>query len=157
MSKVKETVGFEGELADFFEFLRSDQRFFFESEEAVIAGYTQVKEKIESRLPQLFEVFPKAPYEVRAVEAYRAASSAGASYQSPAPDGSRPGIFYINTHNLKAQPKYLMDTLSIHEAAPGHHFQITIQQEVGLPQFRKFAGYTVFAEGWALYAESLSK
>jgi uncharacterized protein (DUF885 family) len=105
----------------------------------------------------LFEVFPKAPYEVQAVEAYRAASSAGASYQSPAPDGSRPGIFYINTHNLKAQPKYLMDTLSIHEAAPGHHFQITIQQEVGLPQFRKFAGYTVFAEGWALYAESLSK
>lgn len=158
MTKVKETVGFEDELGAFFEFLRSDQQFFFESEEAVIAGYTQVKEKIESRLPQLFAVFPKAPYEVRAVEAYRAASSAGASYQSPAPDGSRPGIFYVNTHNLKAQPKYLMETLSIHEAAPGHHFQIAIQQEVeSLPQFRKFGGYTVFAEGWALYAESLGK
>ena len=110
------------------------------------------------RVPLLFEVFPKADYEVRAVEAFRAASSAGASYQSPAPDGSRPGIFYINAYNLKAQPKYLMETLSIHEAAPGHHFQIAIQQEVeSLPDFRKFGGYTVFSEGWALYAESLGK
>lgn len=158
MTKVKETVGFEGELPAFFEFLRTDEQFFFDSEEALIAGYTQVKEKIDSKVPLLFEVFPKADYEVRAVEAFRAASSAGASYQSPAPDGSRPGIFYINAYNLKAQPKYLMETLSIHEAAPGHHFQIAIQQEVeSLPDFRKFGGYTVFAEGWALYAESLGK
>jgi uncharacterized protein (DUF885 family) len=158
MTKVKEIVGFEGELPAFFEFLRTDDQFFFESEEALIEGYTQVKEIIDSRVPLLFEVFPKADYEVRAVEAFRAASSAGASYQSPAPDGSRPGIFYINAYNLKAQPKYLMETLSIHEAAPGHHFQIAIQQEVeSLPDFRKFGGYTVFAEGWALYAESLGK
>jgi uncharacterized protein (DUF885 family) len=158
MTKVKETVGFEGDLPAFFEFLRTDEQFFFESEQALIDGYTQVKEKIDSRLPLLFDVFPKANYEVRAVEAFRAASSAGASYQSPAPDGSRPGIFYINAYNLKAQPKYLMETLSIHEAAPGHHFQIAIQQEVeSLPDFRKFGGYTVFAEGWALYAESLGK
>jgi uncharacterized protein (DUF885 family) len=158
MTKVKETVGFEGELPAFFEFLRTDDQFFFDSEEALIEGYTQVKDKIDSRVPLLFEVFPKADYEVRAVEAFRAASSAGASYQSPAPDGSRPGIFYINAYNLKAQPKYLMETLSIHEAAPGHHFQIAIQQEVeSLPDFRKFGGYTVFAEGWALYAESLGK
>jgi len=158
MTKVKETVGFEGDLPAFFEFLRTDKQFFFESEQALIDGYTQVKEKIDSRVPLLFEVFPKADYEVRAVEAFRAASSAGASYQSPAPDGSRPGIFYINAFNLKAQPKYLMETLSIHEAAPGHHFQIAIQQEVeSLPDFRKFGGYTVFAEGWALYAESLGK
>ncbi|WP_352255941.1 DUF885 family protein, partial [Pseudoalteromonas sp. 19-MNA-CIBAN-0066] len=76
----------------------------------------------------------------------------------PAPDGSRPGIFYINAYNLKAQPKFLLETLSIHEAAPGHHFQIALQQEIeGLPDFRKFGGYTVFAEGWALYAESLGK
>jgi len=158
MTKVKETVGFEGDLSAFFEFLRTDEQFFFESEQALIDGYTQVKEKIDSRIPLLFDVFPKADYEVRAVEAFRAASSAGASYQSPAPDGSRPGIFYINAYNLKAQPKYLMETLSIHEAAPGHHFQIAIQQEVeSLPDFRKFGGYTVFAEGWALYAESLGK
>jgi uncharacterized protein (DUF885 family) len=158
MTKVKETVEFAGDLPAFFEFLRTDEQFFFESEQALVDGYTQVKEKIDSRVPLLFEVFPKADYEVRAVEAFRAASSAGASYQSPAPDGSRPGIFYINAYNLKAQPKYLMETLSIHEAAPGHHFQIAIQQEVeSLPDFRKFGGYTVFAEGWALYAESLGK
>jgi uncharacterized protein (DUF885 family) len=158
MTKVKETVGFDGDLPAFFEFLRTDDQFFFDSEQALIDGYTQVKEKIDSRLSLLFDVFPKADYEVRAVEAFRAASSAGASYQSPAPDGSRPGIFYINAYNLKAQPKYLMETLSVHEAAPGHHFQIAIQQEVeSLPDFRKFGGYTVFAEGWALYAESLGK
>ena len=158
MTKVKQTVEFAGDLPAFFEFLRTDPQFFFESEQALIDGYTQVKQKIDSRVPMLFEVFPKADYEVRAVEAFRAASSAGASYQSPAPDGSRPGIFYINAFNLKAQPKYLMETLSIHEAAPGHHFQIAIQQEVeSLPDFRKFGGYTVFAEGWALYAESLGK
>jgi uncharacterized protein (DUF885 family) len=158
MTKVKETVGFAGDLPAFFEFLRTDEQFFFDSEQALIDAYTQVKEKIDSRLPLLFDVFPKADYEVRAVEAFRAASEAGASYQSPAPDGSRPGIFYINAYNLKAQPKYLMETLSIHEAAPGHHFQIAIQQEVeSLPDFRKFGGYTVFAEGWALYAESLGK
>ena len=158
MTRVKETVGFEDDLPAFFEFLRTDDQFFFDSEQALIDGYTQIKEKIDSRLPLLFDVFPKADYEVKAVEAFRAASSAGASYQSPAPDGSRPGIFYINAYNLKAQPKYLMETLSIHEAAPGHHFQIAIQQEVeSLPDFRKFGGYTVFAEGWALYAESLGK
>jgi uncharacterized protein (DUF885 family) len=158
MKKVKETVGFAGDLAAFFEFLRTDEQFFFTTEQALIEAYTQVKNKIDSKVPLLFEVFPKADYEVRAVEAFRAASSAGASYQSPAPDGSRPGIFYINAFNLKAQPKYLMETLSVHEAAPGHHFQIAIQQEVeSLPDFRKFGGYTVFAEGWALYAESLGK
>ncbi|MEP0356274.1 DUF885 domain-containing protein [Paraglaciecola sp.] len=158
MKKVKSTVGFEGDLPAFFEFLRTDDQFFFESEQELIDGYTQIKEKIDSKVPLLFEVFPKADYEVRAVQAFRAASSAGASYQSPAPDGSRPGIFYINAYNLRAQPKYLMETLSVHEAAPGHHFQIAIQQEVeSLPDFRKFGGYTVFAEGWALYAESLGK
>jgi uncharacterized protein (DUF885 family) len=158
MTKVKETVGFDGDLAAFFEFLRTDEQFYFESEQAVIDGYNDVKSRINARVGTLFEIFPKADYEVRAVEPYRAASAAGASYQSPAPDGSRPGIFFINTYNLKAQPKFLMETLSIHEAAPGHHFQIAIQQEVtGLPAFRKFGGYTVFAEGWALYAESLGK
>lgn len=158
MQQVKQQVGFDGDLAAFFEFLRSDPQFFFTSQDALIDGYSQIKAKIEQRLPALFEVFPKADYEVRPVEAFRAASSAGASYQSPAPDGSRPGIFYINSFNLQAQPKYLMETLSIHEASPGHHFQIAIQQEVtDLPKFRKFGGYTVFSEGWALYAESLGK
>ncbi|GAB2682778.1 DUF885 domain-containing protein [Aliiglaciecola sp. 3_MG-2023] len=158
MVKVKETVGFEGDLPAFFEFLRTDDQFYFDSKQGIIDGYTEVKEKINQKLPLLFEVFPKADYVVKPVEAYREASEAGASYMPPSPDGSRPGIFYINTRDLKGQPKFSLETLSIHEAAPGHHFQIAIQQEVeGLPKFRKFGGYTVFAEGWALYAESLGK
>lgn len=158
MIKVKETVGFKGDLPAFFHHLQTSDQFYFSTEQEVIGAYTDVKNKINERLPQLFEVFPKADYEVKAVEEFRAASAAGASYQPPAPDGSRPGIFYINTHNLKAQPNFILETLSIHEASPGHHFQLSIQQEVqALPKFRRFGGYTVFAEGWALYAESLGK
>jgi uncharacterized protein (DUF885 family) len=110
-------------------------------------------------LPKLFSVFPKADYELREVEPFRAQSAAGASYQQPSADGSRPGIFYVNTYNLKAQPKFGMETLSLHEASPGHHFQVTIQQELeDLPRFRRFGGdYTAFVEGWALYAEYLGK
>ena len=158
MKNVKQTVGFKGDLAEFFEFLRTDDQFYFDKEEDLVQAYTDIKTNIDARLTKLFEVFPKADYEVRPVPKFRAASAAGASYQGPAPDGSRPGIFFINTHNLKSQPKFLMETLSVHEAAPGHHFQIAIQQEVkDLPTYRKFGGYTVFAEGWALYAESLGK
>ncbi|TPH12883.1 DUF885 domain-containing protein [Litorilituus lipolyticus] len=158
MKKVKQTVGFKGNLAEFFTFLKEDEQFYFSSPEEVIAAYEGVKDKINSRVSQLFEVFPKADYQVKEVEAFRAASSAGASYQAPAPDGSRPGTFYINTFNLKAQPNFIVETLSIHEASPGHHFQASIQQEVeSLPKFRKFGNFTVYEEGWALYAESLGK
>jgi uncharacterized protein (DUF885 family) len=95
---------------------------------------------------------------VRAVEPFRAQGAAGAFYQRPSQDGTRPGIFYVNTHDLKAQPKYGMETLSLHEAAPGHHFQIAIQQELDdLPQFRRYAFNVAYVEGWALYAESLGK
>lgn len=158
MKKVKETVGFDGDIQAFFEFLRTDDQFFFETEDQLVEAYTNVKNDIDARLPKLFSVFPKADYVVKPVEAYRNKSAAAASYMPPAPDGSRPGIFYINTRDLRAQPKYSLETLSVHEAAPGHHFQIAIQQEVeNLPDFRKFNGYTVFSEGWALYAESLGK
>ena len=158
MKKVKHEVGFNGTLDEFFQHLRDSDQFYYDTPEALIAAYEDIKQKIDARVPLLFDVAPKAPYVVKAVEPYRAQSAAGASYAAPAPDGSRPGIFYINTYNLKAQPKFLLETLSIHEAAPGHHFQIALQQEIdGLPDFRKFGGYTVFAEGWALYAESLGK
>jgi uncharacterized protein (DUF885 family) len=104
-------------------------------------------------------VLPKADYEVREVEAFRAQSAAGAFYQQASADGSRPGVFYVNTYNLKAQPKFGMETLSLHEASPGHHFQVSIQQELeGVPRFRRFGGdYTAYVEGWALYAEYLGK
>jgi uncharacterized protein (DUF885 family) len=96
---------------------------------------------------------------VRAVAPFRAQSSAGGFYQPPSADGSRPGIFYVNTFNLKAQPKFGMETLSLHEASPGHHFQVSIQQELSeLPRFRRFGnGYVAYQEGWALYAESIGK
>ncbi|KAF7764643.1 hypothetical protein PCIT_b0685 [Pseudoalteromonas citrea] len=158
MMWVKEQVEFKGDLQAFFVHLRESDEFYFDSPEALISAYENVKRKIDQRVPLLFDIKPRADYVVKAVESFRAESAAGASYSSPAPDGSRPGVFYVNTHNLKAQPKFLVETLSIHEAAPGHHFQIALQQEIkGVPMFRKFGGYTVFSEGWALYAESLGK
>jgi uncharacterized protein (DUF885 family) len=158
MNAVREQVGFQGDLPAFFEFLKTDDQFYFKTPEEALQAYRDVQKKINPLLPKLFDVFPKADYEVREVEAFRAQSDAGASYQSPTPDGSRPGVFYLNTYNLRAQPNFLVETLSIHEASPGHHFQISIQQEVeSLPAFRRFGGYTAFAEGWALYAESLGK
>lgn len=159
MEQVKTRVGFEGDLPGFFRFLQDDPRFYYTRADDLIAGYRDLKKDIDARLPKFFADFPKADYEVRPVEPFRAESAAGAMYQSPSADGSRPGIFYVNTHNLKAQPKFGMETLSLHEAAPGHHFQISIQQELeSLPRFRRFGGnYVAYVEGWALYAESIGK
>jgi uncharacterized protein (DUF885 family) len=158
MLAVKEQVGFKGDLEAFFRYLEGDPRFYFTSEQQLLEAYRDAKRRIDALLPKLFSDFPKADYEVRPVEPFRAASAAGASYQAPSADGSRPGIFYINTHNLRAQPNFGIETLSLHEAAPGHHFQIAIQQELtGLPRFRRFNNYTSYAEGWALYAESLGR
>ena len=159
MEQVKTQVGFKGDLHAFFRHLQEDPQFYYTKEEDLIAGYQDVKRRIDAVLPKYFSIFPKADYEVRPVEAFRAKSAAGASYQSPSADGSRPGIFYVNTFNLKAQPKFGMETLSLHEASPGHHFQISIQQELtDIPRFRRFGGnYTAYVEGWALYAESIGK
>jgi len=158
MLAVKNQVGFKGDLDAFFRFLEEDPQFYFTNEDELLDAYRGVKRRIDALLPKLFADFPKADYEIRPVEAFRAASAAGASYQAPSPDGKRPGIFYINTHNLKAQPRFGLETLSLHEAAPGHHFQIAIQQELtDLPRIRRFNGYVSYAEGWALYAESLGK
>jgi uncharacterized protein (DUF885 family) len=158
MLAVKQQVGFSGDLPAFFTFLQNDPRFYFTSEQQLLDAYRDVKRRIDALLPKLFADFPKADYEIRPVEPFRAASAAGGSYQAPSADGKRPGIFYINTHDLRAQPRFGLETLSLHEAAPGHHFQISIQQELtDLPRFRRFNGYVSYAEGWALYAESLGK
>ena len=159
MDKVKQTVGFEGDRKAFFTFLETDPQFYFTRGEDLLQGYRELKVRIDAALPRLFSIFPKADYEVREIEPFRAQAAAGASYQGASADGTRPGIFYVNTYNLKAQPKFGMETLSLHEASPGHHFQGTIQQELEeLPRFRRFGGsYTAFVEGWALYAEFLGR
>lgn len=159
MEQVRQQVGFKGDLKAFFEHLNTDAQFYYQKPEELVAGYTALKTRINAVLPAYFDILPKTDYEVKPVEAFRAESAAGASYEPGSPDGTRPGTFYINTFNLKAQPKFGMETLSLHEAAPGHHFAISIQQEMtSLPKFRRFGGgYTAFDEGWALYAESIGK
>lgn len=159
MDAVRRQVKFEGDLKAFFVHLQDDPRYYYTKPEDLLAGYRELQRKINALTPKLFDIAPKADYEVREVEAFRAQSAAGASYQSPSADGSRPGVFYVNTFNLKAQPIFGMETLSLHEASPGHHFQVAIAQEdKDLPKFRRFGtSYTAYVEGWALYAESLGK
>jgi uncharacterized protein (DUF885 family) len=158
MEKVKAQVGFQGDLHAFFKHLQESPEFYYDKADDLLAGFRDIQKKINALLPKEFDVFPKADYEVRPVEAFRAQSAAGAQYQPPSADGSRPGIFYVNVFNLKAQPKYGMETLSLHEASPGHHFQIAVAQEAeSLPMFRRFNGYVAYSEGWALYSESIGK
>jgi uncharacterized protein (DUF885 family) len=159
MDTVRRQVGFEGDLGAFFRHLESDPKFYFTRGDDLVQGYRELKLRIGAALPRLFSVFPKADYQVREVEAFRAESAAGAFYEGASVDGSRPGIFYVNTFDLKAQPRFGMETLSLHEASPGHHFQGSIAQELtGLPKFRRFGGdYTAYVEGWALYAEYLGE
>jgi uncharacterized protein (DUF885 family) len=156
MAGVMKRVGFTGTLDEFFKFLNTDPQFFFGRREDLIAGYDVLRKRVNPQLPKLFEILPKADYEVRAVEPFREKSAAGGQYQAATEDGSRPGIFYANAYDLSARPKWAMEALSLHEANPGHHFQISIQREQqGLPKFRRFGGYTAYSEGWGLYAESL--
>lgn len=158
MDKVQQQVGFEGTRAEFFAHTNSDPRFFFKTEKELLDGYEALREKIGPTLPNLFESAPKAPFEIRAVEAFRAASASAASYQRPSEDGTRPGIFYVNAANLDARPSWAMTALYLHEAEPGHHYQLAMQQELPeLPKFRRFGGYTAYTEGWGLYAESLGE
>ena len=158
MEQVRQQVGFSGDLHQFFRSLQADPRFFEPSAAKLLDDFRALKKRIDALLPAMFSEFPKADYEVRAVEAFRARSAAGASYQPASADGTRPGTLYINTYNLAAQPIFGMETLSLHEAAPGHHFQISIQHELkDLPRFRRFGGNNAYAEGWALYCESIGK
>jgi uncharacterized protein (DUF885 family) len=158
MEKVIAQVGFKGDMAAFFAFLRSDPRFYYTKPDDLLDGYRALKSQAAEAAPRLFAVAPKADFEIRAVEDFRARSAAGASYRAATPDGSRPGVFYVNTYDLKSRPRYTMQSIYLHEAVPGHHFQFSIQQELeSLPSFRRFGGYTAYSEGWGLYAESLGR
>jgi uncharacterized protein (DUF885 family) len=156
--KVMQEVGFKSTLQDFFRFMQTDKRFNFKSEDALLAHYRALEAKINQKIPEQFSLIPKSPFEIRPVEPFRAKSAAGGQYYPPSEDGSRPGIFYVNTYDLPTRKTWDAEDLYLHEAIPGHHFQIALQQELtNLPAFRRFGGETAFAEGWGLYAESLGK
>jgi uncharacterized protein (DUF885 family) len=158
MHGVMEEVGFEGDLQEFFEYLNTEDRFYFDKSEELIQGYRDMTTRVTELTKKLFDVAPKTGFEVRAVEPFREKSASGGSYRRGTPDGSRPGVFFANTYDIKARPKWAMESLFLHEAIPGHYFQIEIQQELeDVPRFRRFGGYTAFSEGWGLYAESLGK
>ncbi len=156
MDQVRRQVGFDGDRRAFFEYLGSDPSFFWSDGEDALQDYRGVEARVDEVLPEYFSVFPKAGFEIRPVEAFRASSAASASYQPPSVDGSRPGVFYLNTYDIARLPRWGMVTLFLHEASPGHHFQSALTQEnTDLPRFRRFGGVTAYTEGWALYAEDL--
>ena len=158
IGKVMKQVGFKGSLQDFFKYMQTEPKFSFKSEDALLAYYRGLEAKIDKKIPDLFSLTPKAGFEIRPVEAFRAKSAAGGEYQGPSEDGTRPGIFYVNTYDLPTRKTWDAEDLFLHEAIPGHHFQIALQQELtGIPKFRRFGGETAFTEGWGLYAESLGK
>jgi uncharacterized protein (DUF885 family) len=158
MRKVMAEVGFKGSLQDFFKYLNTDKKFEFASEEALLAHYRSIEAKLEPGLNRMFNLKPKAGFEIRPIEAFRAASAAGGEYRPPSEDGSRPGVFYVNTYDLPSRKTWDSEDLFLHEAKPGHHFQIALQQELkGLPKFRRFGGETAYIEGWGLYSETIGK
>jgi uncharacterized protein (DUF885 family) len=156
MDGIRRRTGFNGTLAQFFEFIRTDHRFEPASREALREGYYAIGRRVDARIRQLFSTIPRGRLEIREVEAFRERTEAGGSYQDGTPDGSRPGIFYYNAYDLPSRRTSGMETLYLHEGSPGHHFQIMLAAEnEQLPAFMRFGGNTAFVEGWALYAETL--
>lgn len=158
MEKVKDEVGYKGDLKSFFHYIHTDPKFMlYKQDSDVINGYKAIIAKEEPQLKKLFTVFPKTKFEIRQTEAFREAS-ASAEYNQGAADGSRPGIFYVPVIDATKSNIVGMEDLFLHEAIPGHHYQMSIQQEsVNLPKFRRFGWYGAYGEGWALYSESLGK
>ena len=162
MRGIMRTVGFEGTLQDFFTYMKEADQFYYdntpEDREAYLQDARDYTDGMRARLDELFITKPRAPVEVRRVEPFRERAAGKALYNQPAPDGSRPGIFYANLAEMGDMPKYQLEALVYHEALPGHHMQRAIQIEMeGLPKFRQFGGYTAYTEGWGLYSELLPK
>lgn len=156
MAAVIEQTGFEGDFAAFVAHLRSEPNFYASSPEQLLKEVAYVLKRMDGQLPKLFGKLPRAPYGIREIPAYIAPRTTTAYYSPPPGDGSQAGFYYVNTYDLKSRPLYEVEALSLHEAVPGHHLQIALQQELtGLPKFRRFAGVTAFVEGWGLYAERL--
>ena len=158
MEKVKTAVGFTGTLKQFFEHLRTDPKFQPKSREELTQSYYAIGRKLDATLPSLFSTIPRTPLEIKPTPALTEKGAARGEYQQGAPDGSRPGTFYFNAYDLPSRTLFTMETLYLHEGAPGHHFQIMLAQEnAALPDFQRFGGNTAYVEGWGLYAETLGK
>ncbi len=158
MRAIMDQVGFEGSLQDFFEFTRTDDQFFYTSREEYVADAQAAIDRLATRMPEFFGVLPTDPLTIKPVEAFRERSAGKAFYQRPAPDGSRPGTYYVNLYNLRDMSKNELEALAYHEGLPGHHLQLSIQTQLGgLPAFRRFGGVTAYSEGWGLYSEELGK
>jgi uncharacterized protein (DUF885 family) len=156
MEKVIASTGFKGSFHEFTEFLRNDPRFYFEKPQDLIDAYKIIAKTIDPELAHEFGRLPRNQYGVTPIPDFKAPSQTTAYYQPGAPAVGRPGYYFVNTFNLHARPKWEMEALSLHEAVPGHHLQISLAQELdNVPEFRKHVGYSAFVEGWALYGESL--
>ena len=156
MEAIIKQVGFTRSFQEFLAYLRTDPRFYYTKADDLVAGYSYIAKLSDGKLPELFAELPRTPYGVRVIPDYEAPAQTTAYYQPSASDGSRAGLFMINTYKLETRPKYEMEALTLHESVPGHHLQIARAQELnGLPEFRRNAGYTAYVEGWGLYAESL--
>jgi uncharacterized protein (DUF885 family) len=156
MQEIMRQVEFDGDFAEFVEYLRNEPKFYAETPEGLMKEAALILKRIDGKLPELFGRLPRMPYGLREIPAYIAPRTTSAYYQPPTGDGTRAGFYNLNTFNLKSRPLYALESLSLHEAVPGHHLQIALQQELeDLPNFRRFGGATAFVEGWALYAERL--
>ena len=156
MDSLIRATGFTGTFAEFIQFLRTDPRFYVDTPEALMERTAVVLKRMDGELPRLFGRLPRMPYGIKPIPDYIAPRTTTAYYSRPAGDGTRAGFYWVNTYDLKSRPTYEIESLSYHEAVPGHHLQIALQQELqGLPEFRRFGGFTAFVEGWALYAEQL--
>ena len=162
MDGIRESVGFEGDLKAFFEFVRSDPQFYYpntdEGREGYLSDTRAYLAEIETKLPEYFGTLPKAKLEVKRVEAFREIDGGAAEYRPGSPDGSRPGVYYVHMSDMSSRSTSGMETVAYHEGSPGHHMQISIAQELtDIPRFRTQALFSVYTEGWALYAEKLAK